>query len=234
MAFRFAQDDAERWRILEIRTGDNRWEDLELIARAAAGGETSTGASAETNVIKTAQAALDAPFARELIARLIGVELPSDAVRVKEVSSLYNSAAVLAQVACEFRFNKGSDGKWRVAGLRAGAGEWTDVERLLRAVNEEKARRARSELELLAAALDSFQSERGFYVIADNSGTLVDQLNPRYLARVVRLDPWHRPYLYEGERDRYVLRSAGADGEPGTADDINMSGRRKGSVELSP
>lgn len=231
-AFRFEQDDAERWRIAEIRTGDNRWEDLELIARAASG-DTSTGSPSETSGMNATRSTLDAPFAREVIARLVGVELPSDAVRVKEVSSLYKSAVVVAQVACEFGFNKGSDGKWRISRLRAGAGEWADVERILRGVNDEKTRRARSELELMAAALDSFQSERGFYVIADNTGTLVDQLNPRYLARIVRLDPWHRPYLYEGERDRYVLRSAGADGEPGTADDINLSGRRLGSVELN-
>jgi hypothetical protein len=232
-AFRFEQDDYDRWRIAEIRTGDNRWEDLELFARAAVG-ETSVSASSELNGIKWARATLDAPFARELLAHLLGVELPSDAVRVKEVSSLYKSAVVLAQVAAEFRFDKGSDKKWRIAALRTGTREWTDVELIARVVNDEKARRARSELQMLAVALDSFQGERGFFVVADSTGALVDQLNPRYLARVIRLDPWHRPYLYEGERDHYSLRSAGADGEPGTTDDINMSGRRLGSVELNP
>ncbi|HVG33731.1 MAG TPA: type II secretion system protein GspG [Pyrinomonadaceae bacterium] len=220
-AFRFEQDDNDRWRIAEIRTGDNRWEDLELFARAAAG-ETSLGAPAEASMIQRARASLDALFARELLASLLGVELPSDAVRVKEVSSLYKSAVAVAQVAAEFRFNKGSDGKWRIVQLRTGTREWTDVERMIRVVNDEKARLARSELEMMAAALNSFKRERGFYVIADSTGTLVDQLNPRYLRRVIRLDPWHRPYLYEGERDHYVLRSAGADGEVGTADDINV------------
>jgi hypothetical protein len=220
-AFRFEQDDSDRWRIAEIRTGDNRWEDLTLIARAA-GGETSVGASSETSGIKWARASLDAPFARELLAHLLGIELPSDAVRVKEVSSLYKSAVVLAQVAAEFRFDKGNDGKkWRIAEIRTGTREWTDVERISRVVNDEKARLARSELEMMAAALSSFQRERGFYVIASSTSALVDQLNPRYLARVVRLDPWHRPYLYEGERDHYSLLSLGADGQPGTADDIN-------------
>jgi Type II secretion system (T2SS), protein G len=220
-AFRFEQDDNERWRVAEIRTGDNRWEDLALFARAASG-ETSLGVSSETSMTNRARASLDAPFARELLASLLGVELPSDAVRVKEVSSLYKSAVAVAQVVAEFRFNKGSDGKWRIAAIRTGTREWTDVERIVRGVNEEKAWLARSELEMMAAALNSFKRERGFYVIGDSTGPLVDQLNPRYLARVIRLDPWHRPYLYEGERDHYVLRSAGADGEPGTADDINV------------
>lgn len=220
-AFRFEQDDFERWRVAEIRTGDHRWEDLTLFARADSGG-ASPGALFESNGVKWRRTALDAPFARGMLAHLIGVALPSDAVRVKEISPLYKSAVVLAQVAAEFRFNKGSDGKWRIAEMRTGTREWMDVERIARVVNDEKARRARSELEMLAAALTSFRRERGFYVIADSTGTLVDQLNPRYLTRVIRLDPWHRPYLYEGERDHYTLRSAGADGLPGTADDINV------------
>jgi hypothetical protein len=219
-AFRFEQDDNDRWRIAEIRTGDNRWEDLELFARAAAG-ETSLGAPAEASMIQRARASLDALFARELLASLLGVELPSDAVRVKEVSSLYKSAVAVAQVAAEFRFNKGSDGKWRIVQLRTGTREWTDVERMIHVVNDEKAKRARAELNMMLGALVYFKAERGFYVIADNTGTLVDQLSPRYLSRVIRLDPWHRPYLYEGKRDDFTLRSAGADGLPGTADDIN-------------
>lgn len=225
-AFRFERDDADRWRIAEIRTGDGRWEEVDLFVRAARGEAAATAApSPEGSAIALSRAAvnLDAKFAREMIARLAGIELPSDAVRVKEVSALYNSAVVVAQVITEFRFVRGSDNKWRVAGIRTNNGEWTDVERTLRHVNEEKARRARAELELIAAALDSFRRERGFYVVADSSDTLLDQLNPRYLPRIIRLDPWQRPFLYEGERDRYLLRSAGADGETGTADDINVS-----------
>ncbi|MBA3765505.1 MAG: type II secretion system protein GspG [Acidobacteria bacterium] len=223
-AFRFESDDEDRWRIVEIRTGDRRWEDVDLLLRAARG-EVSAGPSPEGSAIARSRAVgnLDAKLAREMIARLAGIELPSDAVRIKEVSSLYKSAVVVAQVMTEFRFVRGSDKKWRVAGIRTNDGEWTDVERTLLTVNEEKARRARAELEMVAAALDSFRRERGFYVVADNSNTLLDQLNPRYLPRVIRLDPWQRPFLYEGERDRYLLRSAGADGETGTADDINVS-----------
>ena len=36
--------------------------------------------------------------ARRLIARMAGINLPSDAVRVKEVSAMGNSATVVAQV----------------------------------------------------------------------------------------------------------------------------------------
>ncbi len=41
--------------------------------------------------------------ARKLIARMAGIELPSDAVRVKEISVSGNSAVVVAQVETAFR-----------------------------------------------------------------------------------------------------------------------------------
>ena len=160
--------------------------------------------------------------ARKLIANMAGIKLPSDAVRVREVSMLGSSAVVVAQVETAFRFKKGDDGKWRVAEIRTGDNRWEDVEMLVRAVNTEKAGRARAEMETLATALEAFRRERGFYVVAKGESVLVDQLNPRYLARIVRVDPWHKPYLYEGTRDAYTLRSTGADGKENTADDVTV------------
>jgi hypothetical protein len=163
---------------------------------------------------------LSAKEARKLIAHVAGIELPSDAVRVKEVSSLGSSAVVVAQVETAFRLVKGDDDKWRVAEIRTGNNKWEDIELLSRAVNAEKAARAHAELETMATALESFRRERGFYVVADKEAVLVDQLNPRYLSRVIRVDPWHKPYLYEGTRDRFTLRSAGVDGKENTTDDV--------------
>jgi hypothetical protein len=161
--------------------------------------------------------------ARKIIANMTGIKLPSDAVRVREVSVLGSSATVVAQVETAFRFVKGDDGKWRVAEIRTGDNRWEDVEMLTRAVNNEKAERARAELETLATALEAFRRERGFYVVAQQESVLEDHLNPRYLARLVRVDPWHKPYFYEGTRTSYTLRSAGPDGKEKTADDVIRS-----------
>ena len=160
--------------------------------------------------------------ARKIIANMAGIKLPSDAVRVREVSMMGSSAVVVAQVETAFRFNKGDDGKWRVAEIRTGDNAWEDVEMLVRAVNTEKVERARAEMETLATALEAFRRERGFYVVAQGESVLVDQLNPRYLARIVRVDPWHKPYLYEGTQSAYTLRSTGADGKENTPDDVIM------------
>jgi len=160
--------------------------------------------------------------ARRLIARMAGIELPSDAVRVKSVSATGNSAVVVAQVETAFRFVN-ENGKWRVAEIRTGDRRWENVELLVQALNAEKTTRVRAELETIATALEAFRRERGSYIESKSEAALVDFLSPRYLARVIRVDAWHRPYEYEGTRDAYLLRSLGPDGKPGTADDVVLT-----------
>lgn len=168
----------------------------------------------------TAAGDLTPKEARKLIARMAGIELPSDAVRIKDISPMGNSAVVVAQVETAFRLAKDDGGKWRVAEIRTGDKKWEDIDLLVRALNAEKTARARSEMEALATALKAFQRERGFYVVSDTMGALIDHLSPRYLTTVIRIDPWHQPYQYEGDRSGFTLRSPGADGKPNTADDI--------------
>ena len=158
--------------------------------------------------------------ARKLIARMAGINLPSDAVRVKEISTMGNSATVVAQVETAFRFDKSGDGKWRIAEIRTGDRRWEDVDLLVKALNEEKTSRARAELESIATALESYRREHGFYLESKTEAALIDNLNPRYLRTVIRVDPWHQPYQYEGTRGSFVLRSSGPDEKPNTTDDV--------------
>jgi hypothetical protein len=168
----------------------------------------------------TAAGDLSPKEARKVIARMAGIELPSDAVRIKEISPMGNSAVVVAQVETAFRLMKGDGGKWRVAEIRTGDRKWEDVDLLLRALNAEKAARARAEMETVATALKAYQRERGSYVTSESLTALIDQLNPRYLSTVIRIDPWHQPYQYEGQGRSFTLRSPGADGKANTSDDI--------------
>src|SRR5258707_5394371 len=160
--------------------------------------------------------------ARKLIARMAGIELPSDAVRVKEVSVTGNSAVVVAQVETAFRLVKGDKDKWRIAEIRTGDRRWEDLDTLMRALNSEKTARARAELESIATALESYRREHGFYLESKSEAALIDNLNPHYLARVIRVDPWHQPYEYEGSRSSFVLRSSGPDEKPNTPDDVTV------------
>ncbi len=170
------------------------------------------------------QSALNEREARRLIAQVAGSELPESAVRVTSISALGSAATVEAEVTTTFRFARGEGGRWRVAEIRTGPNRWEDVELLTAALNEQKRARAQAELETMAAALQAFRRERGFYVVADSHAVLIDHLAPRYLPRIIRIDPWHRPYEYTGARDRFQLRSAGADGRAGTPDDVIIQG----------
>jgi len=183
----------------------------------------ATGASFLTAIGTRAAGDLTPKEARRLIARMAGIQLPSDAVRVKEVSPMGNSATVVAQVETAFRFDKGGDGKWRVAEIRTGDRRWEDVDMLVKALNAEKTARARAELESIATALESFRRDRGSYLESKSEAVLIDNLNPHYLKSIIRVDPWHRPYEYEGTGTSYVLRSAGPDEKPNTADDIVLT-----------
>jgi hypothetical protein len=145
------------------------------------------------------------------------------ALRVKSpataLSAMGKSAVVEAEVEGVFEFVR-EGGSWRVAAVRLGEARLADFDATVRALDSEKVARARADLESLAAALEAFRRERGFYVVSDSGVVLVDHLNPRYTDRFIRLDPWHRPYEYEGAPDNFTLRSVGADGKPNTGDDL--------------
>jgi hypothetical protein len=225
-AFRFVKEQ-ERWRIAEIRTGDNAWEDIEALLRAL-NVEEKESACAPANPAAGESAEIDPGVeeARCLIAQLIGSEEMSDAVRVRSVAPLSiplsdaPSAVVEARVEAEFRLSRGVDKKWRVTQMRTGRSGWADFGLLMSGLNEQKRMRALDELNAVAIALEAFRNERGFYVEAQTESALIDQLNPRYMRRIIRVDPWRKPYQYEGTRNSYLLRSDGADGKPNTNDDI--------------
>ena len=230
-AFRLEQNGPGQWRVAEFRTGQDQWQDIELISHAL---KIVAGANScdvpEPRAGGNAIAEPGPMRARCLLADLLAVQLPTDAVRIKAVSSMTlpfsskASAMVEALVAADFRFQKGSDGSWRVAAVKTGKRDWVDPEIILSAVNREKAAGARTELESIAKALEDFRGQRGFYVESKSEAVLIDFLSPRYLSRVIRLDPWRRPYLYEGTRDHFTLSSSGPDGKANTSDDIVLNG----------
>lgn len=158
--------------------------------------------------------------ARGLIAKMPGFDLSRDAVRVKEVNAIGNSAVVVAQVETAFRMERDGAGKWRVAEIRTGQNRWQSVDEIARSLAEEKNTVARAEMETIATALESYRRARGGYVTADTVAVLMDHLQPRFLCRVIRIDPWHQPYSYAGTAGSYTLRSAGPDEKLDTPDDV--------------
>jgi hypothetical protein len=160
---------------------------------------------------------------------LFAVTLPSDDVRVKEISpfglSIGSESAALVEAFVRAEFRLVREGKrWRVAEFKSGHRDWVNVAGLETAIDQVKRSAASDELSTIAKALGDFRRERGSFVVSDNEAVLIDHLSPHYLPRVIRVDPWHRPYQYEGQPDHYSLRSLGPDGKPNTPDDVVVSG----------
>ena len=232
LVFKFEKDKSGSWWVAEVRTGQDRWEPIDLIARAL-----------NTNMMGGVCTAPDPPLkgklaidpsvrrARCLLGGLLGLEVPSDALRIQAVVPMaipmatQPSATVVAWVRVEARLTQ-APGGWQVAELRTGNRDWFKLEPLIASLNQEKHKRARAELDMIAAALEKFRHDRGFYVVAEKQSTAIDYLSPRYLSRVIRIDPWNRPYLYMGQRDHFTLRSSGPDGKPDTPDDLVLSESR--------
>ena len=229
-AFRFEKNQAGQWRVAEFRSGQDQWQSVDVVTRALKiepnmGACDAAGLAVDASKISEP----NNKRARCLLAELLGIQLPSDSVRIKAISPLSlpltskSSAMIEALVDADFRFNRGPKGSWRVAGVRTGSRAWVDPEIVLSALNSEKAAGARADLEEIARALEGFRGQRGSYVESKSQRVLIDFLSPRYLSRVIRLDPWRRPYLYEGTRDHFTLRSLGPDGKENTPDDIVLS-----------
>jgi hypothetical protein len=231
--FKFEKDKQGSWRVSEVRIGPDRWEDLTFFAGALKSQITATECNAPDPPFRGALATdPSVKRARCLLGGLLGVEVPSDSVRIQEVAPLaipmatQPAALVIAWIRVDARLVNGSKG-WQVGELRTGKREWVPLQPLVTALNEEKQRKARTDLELMARALELFRSERGHYVVSDKHSVAIDHLNPRYLSQVIRVDPWRQPYKYDGQRDHFILRSSGPDAKDDTADDIKLASQSR-------
>lgn len=248
LAFRFAPEQrAGAWRVVEVRTGDRQWESFDLLERAL-GNENIAPVRAELDAFAAELDALaknkrqaaskkdesrlasanesdqsDPP--KELQRGVLSVKNPADAL-----APLGSSAVVELEVETAVDFVRDARGRWQVARVRFGGGTagggrgFDSFDAFARALDAEKLTRARADLETLAVALEAFRRSHGFYVVADSASALIDHLNPRHTSAFIRFDPWHRPYEYAGGRERYTLRSLGADGKANTPDDVIKKG----------
>jgi hypothetical protein len=111
-----------------------------------------------------------------------------------------------------------------VTAFKSGTRDWFNVSNLPLAIDQVKRSTASDDLSIIAKALGDYRRDRGYFVVADKESVLIDHLSPKYLTRIIRVDPWHRPYQYDGQQDHYSLRSLGPDGKPNTPDDVVLSG----------
>ena len=218
------------WQLREIRSAPDRWEQLEVIARAAKLEVPEGECDPPPQLARSRLATwLTTEKARCLVANLFGVVLPSDDVRIEDIDAFglsigsESSALVTALVRIDFRLARAA-GAWRVTEFKSGTRNWVNITNLPEAINEVKRSAASEDLSTIAKALGDYRRDRGYFVVSDKESVLIDHLSPRYLTRIIRVDPWHRPYQYEGQQTTYSLRSLGPDGKPNTPDDVVVAG----------
>src|ERR1044071_1096867 len=162
------------WQLREIRTGRDHWEQLEIIARAAGAELPADECEGQLPFERRLATELTTKRARCLVASLFGVALPSDDVRIKEISPFglsigsESAALVVAFVRADFRLVR--DGKlWSVAEFKSGNRGWVNVAGLETAIDQVKRTAATAELSTIAKALGDYRRERGSVVISESA-----------------------------------------------------------------
>jgi hypothetical protein len=172
-------------------------------------------------IIATALAAdLSAGEARKKIAGALGFDNANN-IHIKNISKgMSGQAVVEATVDSAFRLEQDKQGNWQVVELRTGDRRWESLELIDTAIRKEKILRTTADLRTIVTALEAYRRERGSYVKAESGAKLIDELAPRYLPVVMRLDAWSNEFGYKGSASGYRLSSSGPDGKPATGDDI--------------
>lgn len=96
---------------------------------------------------------------------------------------------------------------------------------IVRHVSEAKSTTARTQIDLLGVALDSYRLDNGSYPSTEQGLAALRDRPTRdpaptnwrgpYLRKAVPLDPWGRPYTYRAQSSEYDLQTLGRDGRPG-------------------
>ena len=175
---------------------------------------------------------LGAREAREKIAQALGLD-KADNVHIKNISRAGSDAIVEAQFDGAFRFTTDKEGKWQPVEVRSGDRKWESLELIQTAIQKEKALRTSADLRTLATALEAYRRDNGSYVQADSCSALIDNLSPKYVSSIIRLDAWSHEFVYKGAAAGYRLVSLGRDGKADTGDDIVFENGRmiKGASE---
>ncbi|MBN1567053.1 MAG: hypothetical protein JXA73_04345 [Acidobacteria bacterium] len=159
--------------------------------------------------------------ARDRIVRMPQIILEKEDVEVLKVTRIGGSEAIAeTRLKTAFRIEK-AKGEWVVREVRIGHGQWEKIDNLAAALESVKIDETKQMLEQIAEAIRKYQGTTGSLPVFRDYITLTDQLSPKYLTPLIRLDSWRHPLWAERlSSGDIVVQSAGPDRRLGTKDDV--------------
>ena len=152
-------------------------------------------------------------------------------INIDSVTQTGGSAIAEASVRAAFKLEKVNDA-WVVREIRIGKRPWEKLDDILRALDQIKTQETRKLLDQVMAAVERYREKVGNLPNFSDYISLSDLLSPNFLNPLIREDSWQRPLAaYKSGADGIRLVSPGADGLPGTPDDIELT-RTFGRVQF--
>jgi len=161
--------------------------------------------------------------ARKKIAEIGRSNLVPDAIEIRRIVSQSETQAIAeATITLAFQFKRDTpNAEWRIQAVRLGDRDWISLDELLAGINEGRRRTTTDAMQKVADAVENYRSTNGALPNARDIVGLTDILHPQYMNELVREDGWGKPIIYEVTGpSTFRLLSQGADGLPGTRDDI--------------
>ena len=151
---------------------------------------------------------------------LDGLALKEDQVEVVSTRESGDSLLAEVRVTTAVRLVK-KKGKWEVDEIRLGDRRWERADHILALLDEERRQTTMGQLRQLHRAVQEHRKAKGSVPQVEEFAGLVDVLYPSFLNHPLRLDAWSNSFSYTvRSAGDYDLRSPGADGLRGTADDV--------------
>jgi hypothetical protein len=174
-----------------------------------------------------ASRSIDSGAALESILTVPHADLEKEDVEVVKVSNPSGSEAIAeTRLKTAFRIEK-VDGRWVVKEVRFGHGQWEKIDNLAAALTSVKTGETRMMLERIAEAIQKYREATGQIPKFRDYVDLSDQLSPRYLTPLIRLDSWRQPLDAQNSgAGSIILGSSGPDRKLGTHDDIRLTAPR--------
>lgn len=157
---------------------------------------------------------------QEQVSGFGGADLKNSQIEVTKIEGEGDFATAEITVRTAVKLRK-EQGQWVIDEVRIGDRRWEKAERIRAALDLERRQAALGQLEQIRQAIEGYRRQFSHVPQSEGFTALIDELAPRFLSQVIRIDPWSNPFQYRAlGSDQFDLRSAGPDRSFQTDDDV--------------